>query len=143
MPKPGTRLHRKVARLSRTLNVELPHAFGLVCALFDIAADQCPDGDVTKLCRNPRELAEEMRTEIQPELLIAGLASAGWLDELPDGGYYVHDWHEHAEDRVHLRLARAGKPFANGATSKRARPGVLKPAADAEIEAVAKRLRRR
>jgi hypothetical protein len=37
-----------------------------------------------------------------------------WLDDLGDGRFYIHDWHEHAEDNIHNYLARGHKRFANG-----------------------------
>ena len=42
------------------------------------------------------------------------LRAAGLLDEMSGCRLYVHDWHEHCEDSVHMRLARRRKRFANG-----------------------------
>jgi len=46
-----------------------------------------------------------------------------FLDPLPDGKYFIHDWHEHADPAVQRSMARAKQRFANGSEPKLAQLG--------------------
>ena len=56
-------------------------------------------------------LVEYLRLEDRsfPEMLIGN----GWLDMFGNG-YYIHDWHDHADEATKKVLLKRGERFANG-----------------------------
>jgi len=56
-------------------------------------------------------LVEYLRVEDRsfPEMLIGN----GWLD-MVGNGYYIHDWHDHADEATKKVLLKRGETFANG-----------------------------
>lgn len=109
--KRGTPDHPKVRALARQLGISRVHAVGILECLWQWAAQYCPDGGLSKW--SPASIAEAVDW-LDAEQLLAALkhTDCGFLDE--DG--MIHDWPEHCEDAVHMRLARAGKRFYCGCT---------------------------
>jgi hypothetical protein len=60
------------------------------------------------------QLAQAVGWERGAAELIEALVGSGWLDNHRRHGLLVHDWPEHAEDAVHMSLARRGVRFADG-----------------------------
>lgn len=137
--KRGTGNHPKVDRVMRSLNCNRTSAVGILVMLWQTTQEFAPRGDIGKY--SDREISNKMGyTTNLEELdlivedvsiderqhaadkraadLITALTEAGWLDPIEPGRLYVHDWHDHCEDSVHARLARATQTFANGALPK-------------------------
>jgi hypothetical protein len=111
--------HPKLKLLARDLNCSINEVRGLMWALWGLAGFSFPRGDVGRLTNE--EIALAVDYEGEHDFLIERLISRRLLDEVDDedGRLFVHDWHEHADDSVQYKLARAGQTFANGVPSKR------------------------
>ena len=104
----------KINQLARMLKIHRVMAVGLMERLWHWTAAEIPDGGVGK--RTDVAIAAECWwpwPKRAAEFVIT-LRAAGLLDEMKSCRLYVHDWHEHCEDSVHMRLARQRKYFANG-----------------------------
>lgn len=112
MAKANTIGNRKTFALADHLDVEPWAALGLMEALWDWASEQATTGDLA--CCPVSMIAEGVKWRGKPKDLLHALRLHGWVDELPGGILYIHDWHEHAQDRVRKKLERSGKTFANG-----------------------------
>ncbi len=104
--------HTKMKRLCRNLGIELWQAIGLLDSIWMLTAREAPRGDLGKLSNEDIALAIEYRGD--ETKMIEALVSSGWLDRDPIERLVIHDWHEHAEDTVHRRVARARLTFAGG-----------------------------
>jgi hypothetical protein len=85
--------------------------------LWHYTAEYYPAGDIG--LASDDDIAEALYWDKDPGQLIEALKEHGWLDST--GGrqrLIVHDWPHHAEDAVHLRLARQQKYFADGSAPK-------------------------
>jgi len=98
--------------LARRLKIDLPHAVGLMEMLWHYAGEFAPAGDLGKL--PDEDIAEAVGWKKKPEALVAALLAERWLDPHPDHRFLVHDWLDHCDDTVHMKLARAGMRFACG-----------------------------
>lgn len=132
--KTGTIDHPKTANLARLLKVEVAHAYGLISALCEAAAKYAPAGDIGKY--SDQEIALLARWHGDPEVFVRALVESRWLDAPKSAQtcaqsarkgaqgcaqsarsgarLMIHDWYEHCEDAVHLKLARAGQRFVSG-----------------------------
>lgn len=117
--KRRTSSHPKMADLIARLGCSLPTATGTLELLWHFAADYAPRGDVGRF--GDAQIARAIGYEGDPAELIAALVSSGWLDESDEHRLVIHDWPEHADDYVHLRLARAGLTFADGTEPRKSR----------------------
>jgi hypothetical protein len=116
--KKGTESLLKFRLLMQDLSLSDWEAMGLLMKLWRVTEENTPAGDIGRYTDSDIALAINW-TRTSAEQLIATLVARHWLDELPGPGrLYVHDWHEHAEDRVQMRVARAGKLFAAGYVPK-------------------------
>lgn len=117
--KHGTITHPKTIRLSALLAVPLLHAVGILHALWEWAADACPDGSI------PFDSSEQLEQAVRYDGPRGGLLDSLIIAQLVDmmrarsahgarTTYTIHDWPEHCEYNVHNKLARAHKHFANG-----------------------------
>jgi len=120
------------------LALDLPKwgAPGLLETLWHWAAEYCPEGDIGRY--SAQTIARAIGwDEAEADRLIEALVDTGWVDELPGEEpteepvrtacarrahvvrrLVIHDWSTHAEDYVHLRLARSGRVFADGTMPK-------------------------
>jgi hypothetical protein len=115
--KRGTPRHPKTKALARALKISDSHAAGILAFLWDFASDFCPDGGIGRL--SDEEIAEACGwPEKKAKALIEALAEKRWIEAHPECRYYIHDWHEHCEDTVQRKLARALRLFANGTVPK-------------------------
>lgn len=111
MAKRGTLEHPKTKRLARSLQLPAWAALGLLESFWHWVGRYTPSGLIT-----PEELedcADTIRFDEGGESLARVLHACGWLDEV-DGGWYVHDWHDHADDSTKKVLEKRGETFANG-----------------------------
>ena len=113
MAKRGVLTHRKTRRLARLLDIDQATALGYLEALWHVAAEQRPRGDIGAIADD--DLVDEMfvRTP-DAKAFIAALAEAGWLDPHPVHRLIVHDWSIHADEHVRQRLHRRNQTFADG-----------------------------
>ena len=117
--KHGTITHPKTIQLSALLGVPLLHAVGILHALWEWAADACPDGRIP--FENSEQLEQAVRFDGPKGRLLEALECAHLVDAVRTRCaktarkcFAIHDWPEHCEYNVHNKLARAGKRFANG-----------------------------
>lgn len=108
----GTLTHRKTRRLAKALGIPPTYALGILEALWHVTAEQHPDGAIGRMSN--RDIAEEMFYDGDSDELIEALEASGWIDAREDCGYYVHDWHVHADSYVHAHLAKRILCFASG-----------------------------
>ena len=107
----GTLTHRKIRRLARKLKIPLAYAMGVCETLWHVTAQRAPDGAIGRL--SDEDIAIEMFWELDITGLIFELLEARLLDPHPVHRLLVHDWHIHADDATHAKLARARQRFAH------------------------------
>lgn len=114
--------HTKMARLCRRLNIDQWQAVGLLEMLWMMGAQQAPRGDIGRF--SDEEIAIGVGYRGNETEMVDALVASGWIDRFPDSKYpwltsamrlVLHDWHEHCDDPVHMKLARGRQVFANGA----------------------------
>lgn len=110
--KRGTPDHPKMLMLQARLGLPKYAAVGLLESLWQFTARYAPAGDIGKY--PSLVIAQSIGWDRDPDQLIAALVETGWIDRDGEGQLVVHDWSEHADDFVHLQLARAGQYFADG-----------------------------
>lgn len=110
--KRGAPDHPKMSHLCDILKLKQYEAVGLLEMLWHYTATYTPNGAVGKYPSNT--IAKKMGWSKDPELLMESLVESGWLDRSQAFRYVVHDWPEHADESVHMKLARAHEYFANG-----------------------------
>lgn len=110
--KRGTPNHPKVMDLAGALGITRAHAVGLLEMMWHFTAQYTPAGDIGKY--SDAAIAFHIGWENAPETLLNALCATRWLDQNASVRLYVHDWHEHADDSVHMALARKTLHFANG-----------------------------
>lgn len=132
MAKRATLANPKTRRLARALEIVPGMALGLLETLWSWVGTYARDGALSRL--DMIEVLEYggWHRFLNADAVLSAMADEAnecvWLDPLPDGRFYVHDWHEHCDDAIHGGLYRAKSFFANGAKPK-AR-GVMKSEAD-------------
>ncbi len=112
--------HPKLLMLQQELGLDKPAAVGILECLWHFTANCTPDGRVGKYA--DALVARRMGYERDPAALFRALEASGWIDR-SDAGWVVHDWADHCEDAVHLRLARAALRFADGTMPRLTRLG--------------------
>ena len=126
--KAGTIMSTKMLLLARRLGVCRNHAAGIMDHFWEWTARNAPRGDVGRF--SDEVLQEEVAPELKRKSLVDALVAEGWLDRADFTGLepnqpagwprlYVHDWHDHCENRVRLWLTRKGECFANGMPPRR------------------------
>ena len=101
--------HPKLYDLCSRLRVRRPTAVGILEMTWHFCARYTPQGDVG---RYPDARIEAFLDWTgKPGKLVECLADTRWLDRHPKWRLLVHDWHDHADEVVRKRLARAGLPF--------------------------------
>jgi len=116
MAKRGTLDHPKTKRLGRALNMPAWAALGLLEAVWHWVSRYCPEGLLGD--EDLEDCADTIRFDAGGKMLAETLESCGLMDA-QDGMWYVHDWHDHADETTKKALEKAGKGFANGSQSRR------------------------
>ncbi len=101
--------HTKMKRLCRRLDIPLWQGVGLLESIWHLTARETPRGDIGKLRDEDVALGIDFRGN--EAKLIEALVASGWLDRDPVERLAVHDWYEHADDAVDMRVARARQHF--------------------------------
>ena len=110
--KRGTPDHPKVLILCENLHCRRPTALGYLTLLWEFTANYAPQGDVGKYSDKWIEASLDWRG--RSGVLIQALLKSGWLDTHEQHRYVIHDWSDHCEDSVRLRLWRHRLDFASG-----------------------------
>lgn len=111
--KPNGVNHPKVQMLADALHINHSWALGIKEHLQHFAARSTPTGDVGKW--GDTTIATECKWPPRDaKRLIRALLDTRIIERIPKAHYYLHDWHEHCEQSVHMFLARHGLCFANG-----------------------------
>ena len=111
MAKRGTLEHPKTKRLARAMKAPAYSALGLLEAIWQWVGRYTPTGFLT--AEELEDCADTIRFDEGGDALGAMLHACGLLDQM-EGGWYIHDWHDHADDSVKKVLAKRGETFANG-----------------------------
>jgi hypothetical protein len=98
------------------MDLPLWQAVGLLESLWLLTGREAPRGDLGKLSNEDVALAIDYRGD--EDALIDALVSCGWIDRDPEARLAVHDWADHADDAVHMRLARRREYFVGGRAPK-------------------------
>lgn len=108
--------HTKMGRLEMRLGVEKWGATGILELLWHLTAREAPAGNIGKL---PNEdIAYAIGWKGDANLLIDSLLESGWLDRNQEHRVIIHDWSDHADDAVHVKLCRRGEIFCDGTPPK-------------------------
>lgn len=113
MAKRDTLDHPKTHALAVLIDTSDWAALGLLSAFWAWAHKFAKHGALTE--ESFRAAAYSIRYEPGGEHLRDVLCEAGWVDRRRGKGYLIHDWPDHCEDMVHIKLARAIEVFACGA----------------------------
>jgi len=103
------------------MDIPLWQAVGIMEMLWQVTAREAPRGDIGKLSDEDIALALDYRGD--ESALIDHLVAAGWIDRDPSHRLVIHDWYDHADDAVHMRIARSRQFFVRGERPKLARLG--------------------
>jgi hypothetical protein len=114
--KSGAPDHHKMRDLAEALGVPTAHAVGLMECFWRWVRTYAKPGDIGSVA--PKRIAEGAKWDQDPEIFIAALVRARFLDKRRGKVQLVHDWWDHAEDSVHMALARERKLFACGRIPK-------------------------
>lgn len=104
--------HTKMKRLCKRLSLPLWGGVGIMESLWALTAKEAPQGDVGKLSNE--DIALGIDWDRDPKELIDALTFARWIDPSQAHRLVIHDWHEHSDDALDMKLARSGKRYATG-----------------------------
>ncbi len=96
--KRGTPNHPKMRKLAASLNLPLYAAGGVLEFLWHFGAAYARRGDVGR--HSDAAIAAAIDWREAPEILVAALVDAGWLDPCPCHRLRIHDWPQHADRAV-------------------------------------------
>jgi hypothetical protein len=115
MAKRGIASHPKTLDLAERLGIMDCYAVGILETFWQWVANYHPDGDLTgtKMSIFGRGISYRGNAKKVWDALVA----AGFIDHC-EGKFFVHDWSEHADDSIQLRLARSRSFFADGTMPK-------------------------
>lgn len=101
MARPGLFTHRKLPRLARLAQVTLAEALGLLEFLWHAQYEVC-----SEVVGDSIDVETLARWEGEAGRLTAALVGSGFVDDLGDGTFAVHDFWDHAPDYVRKRCER-------------------------------------
>jgi len=96
--------HPKMLDLASTLNCTRAQAIGIMTLLWDMCATFTPRGDIGKL-RNG-SISRSCDWHENPDEFIQALLDTGWLEAHDSHRLIVHDWPDHCEQWVKLKMQR-------------------------------------
>lgn len=114
--KRGTDSLAKFLFLQKELKLPKYAAVGLLQTLWDFTILNTPEGNIGKFTNE--EIALALGYDEDPDALIEALVKRHWLDPDPVHRLVIHHWPDHCEDRVHERLAKERRFFADGSIPK-------------------------
>lgn len=101
--------HPKMLDLASRLDISRAQAIGIMTLLFDFTATYAAQGDIGKLRNGAIARACEWMTDA--DSFIAALVDSGWLDRDEKHRLVVHDWSDHCEQWVKLKLQKLNLEF--------------------------------
>jgi len=101
--------HPKMLDLAARLDVNRAQAIGIVTLLFDFTSQYAPQGDVGK--HRDGAIARACEWMGSPVEFIDALVESGWIDKSENHRLRIHDWHEHCEQWVKLKLQKLNLDF--------------------------------
>lgn len=110
----------KFKKLQAMAGLSLWEATGVLQALWMFAARETPQGDIGRFSNEDIAYGIEFPLE-RIDRVVEVLVATRWLDASEAHRLVVHDWPDHCEDAVKMRLVRAGLPFADGTPAKASR----------------------
>ena len=102
--KSGTENLIKFSNLKARLSRPLYQVRGLLDTLWSVTGDNAPFGDIGSFSN--QEIARSLEWDGDPDDLVAALLETRWLDGDSVCRLVVHDWSDHCEDRIKMRVAR-------------------------------------
>jgi hypothetical protein len=108
--------HTKMKRLCKLLDLPLWGAVGILESLWKLTAQEAPQGDIGKL--SDEDIALGIDWKGDPGKLLVAIKESRWVDVSEKHRYVIHDWHEHSDDSLDMKLARVGKLYANDYTPR-------------------------
>lgn len=114
--KRETLRHPKTFDLAARLNCRRPEALGYLRLLWDFTADVAPRGDVGK--HPDGAIAGACDWPGKADEFVAALVASRWIDLDPTHRLLIHDWRDHCERWVKLKLERLGLAFAEPTTER-------------------------
>lgn len=110
--KRGTDNLAKFLFLQKDLKLPKFATVGLLQTLWDFTGVNTPEGNIGKFTNE--EIAMAIGYEDDPDALVECLIRRAWLDTSEVHRLVIHHWPDHCEDRIHERLAKERRLFADG-----------------------------
>lgn len=123
--KRETYRHPKILDLAARLQCTRPEAIGYLTLLWDFTAEYAIQGDIGKHANGAITRACDYQGD--PEKFIQALIDSRWLDEDPDYRLLVHDWAEHCERWVKLKIQKINKSFIKPFAERSIEPSTERP----------------
>lgn len=120
--------HPKILDLAARLQCTRPEAIGYLTLLWDFTAEYAIQGDIGKHANGAITRACDYQGD--PEKFIQALVDSRWLDADPDYRLLVHDWAEHCERWVKLKIQKIGKSFIKPLTERSIEASTEEPVID-------------
>lgn len=111
--------HPKIRLLSVAIGLPRYACVGILECLWEFTKQYATNGSLERW--GAAHIAAQLDWDKDPDHLIDALVESGWIDRHPQMGLMVHDWFDHSEDAVHLKLARDRHLFADGSIPKTGR----------------------
>lgn len=101
--------HPKLLDLSVRLSCSRPEAIGFLQLLWDFTAEYAIQGDIGK--HSNGSISKACDWTGNPDDFVRALVESGWMDEDDEYRLLVHDWADHCERWVKLKMDKIGKDF--------------------------------
>lgn len=118
--KRGAFDHPKMHRLGRLLGLSRGQAVMRIVLLLDWMERYAPQGDLGRFDDADIAAAAEWPTEgDEPKRFVDALVACRWVDASDEHRLIFHDWSEHCDRYVHIKLVRKKLLFADGTIPNR------------------------
>jgi hypothetical protein len=114
--KRGADDHPKLLNLASRLGIQKYAAVGLLEMLWHWTAKYAPSGAIGKY--SDADIARGLGWDGDAQVLIESLVWSKFVDHDDEHRIVIHDWFDHADDAVHLSLARSTTLFCGGQVPK-------------------------
>lgn len=128
--KRETLRHPKLYDLMDRLDCSRPTALGYLDLLWDNAADIAPQGDLGKWPNGA--IARSCDWTGNADQFVNALIEAGWLDHSEEFRLVIHDWEDHCQNWLRMKLQKLGLTIV--ANNQSATTEAAEPTADASAE---------
>jgi hypothetical protein len=123
--KRETLRHPKTYDLAARLKCRRPEALGYLTLLWDFAAEVAPAGNVGK--HSDGAIAGACDWDRDPSEFVDALLASGWIDRDAKHRLLIHDWPDHCERWVKLKLQRLNLDFAEPSIERSTEPTTEPP----------------